>query len=242
MISDKEQVFSWLRAAEVQLNRDLPRSEDMRHQIDAIVAEAKTNESKRHLRGREYAFINAFAIPALFRLLCAQPGMTQKNARQALLSESFRSMPEYSKASPARRTRHPFSKLIKTDPAKIYQKWVGLTEYQPLTQSCPDFALQQPFAHRIVFEAKYFQKGSPATAQRELVENAYQAFFYLGLPQEKTDGDRPDWAYDYACLLAYDASPTGSLLDAWTRLSPKVRTGFWEGANVYVMIVRGPAD
>ena len=242
MILDKEQACTFLRSLEAQLNRYLPSLREIHLQIDAIVAEAKTNESKRHLRGREYAFINAFAIPALFRLLCVQPGMTEDNARQSLLSESFRSMPEYSKASPARLSRHPFSKLINTDPAKIYQKWAGLTEYQPLTQSCPDFALQQPFAHRIVFEAKYFQKGSPATAQRELVENAYQAFFYLGLPQEKTDDDRPDWAYDYACLLAYDASPTGSLVEAWKRLSPKVRTGFWEGANVYVMIVRGPSD
>ncbi len=242
MTLGKEQAHAFLRALEVKLNQRHPPPGELRGRIDAIVAEAKEDGSKRHLRGREYAFINVFVIPVIFGMLCEQPGMTQEDARHALLSESFRNVPEYSKASPARKSRHPFSKLINTDPTKIYQKWAGETEYLPLTQSCPDFAIQEPFAHKIVFEAKYFLEGSPATAQRELVANAYQAFFYLGLPQDKTGGERPDWDYDYACLLAYDTSPTGTLRDAWKRISPEVRAGFWEGANVYVMIFPGVPD
>lgn len=109
----------------------------------------------------------------------------------------------------------------------------------PLTQACPDFAICSPFPYHIIFEAKYFKGRSAVTAKRELVADAYQAFFYRALPTDKTKDKRPDWDYDYACLLAYDASPNGVLKDAWCQIDSQVKRGFWEGANVYIMIVRG---
>jgi hypothetical protein len=42
----------------------------------------------------------------------------------------------------------------------------------------------------------------------------------------------------YACLLAFDASPDGTLQQSWESLPGKVKRGFWEGANVYAMILR----
>jgi hypothetical protein len=42
-----------------------------------------------------------------------------------------------------------------------------------------------------------------------------------------------------ACLFAFDATPEGHFLNAWSSLDSKVRKGFWEGANIYVMILRG---
>ena len=90
-----------------------------------------------------------------------------------------------------------------------------------------------------MFEAKYFKSDSSTAARRELVTDAYQAFFYRSLPSDRTDDDRPNWCYEFSCLFAYDASTEGYLLDAWESLSPEVKVGFWEGANVYVMILRG---
>lgn len=37
--------------------------------------------------------------------------------------------------------------------------------------------------------------------------------------------------------FAYDASPTQTLLSAWNDPAESVRSGFWEGANVYAMIL-----
>jgi hypothetical protein len=108
-----------------------------------------------------------------------------------------------------------------------------------LAQSCPDFSLRDPFPHSILFEGKYFPRGSLEFAQRELVTDIYQAFFYRGLPRLAATKKRPEWNYDYACLMAYDASPKGTLAAAWTALDLQTRRGFWEGANVYVMILRG---
>jgi hypothetical protein len=51
--------------------------------------------------------------------------------------------------------------------------------------------------------------------------------------------EAPERKYDYACLMANDASPEGTLSSAWTELHPQTRRSFWEGANVYVMILRG---
>jgi hypothetical protein len=39
-------------------------------------------------------------------------------------------------------------------------------------------------------------------------------------------------------MLAGDASEEGSLQRAWEALPTKVKRDFWEGANIYVMIVR----
>jgi hypothetical protein len=69
----------------------------------------------------------------------------------------------------------------------------------------------------------------------------YQAFFYRGLPRLAATKRHPEWSYDYSCLMAYDASRTGTLTKAWTDLHPETRRSFWEGANVYVMILRGPS-
>jgi hypothetical protein len=95
------------------------------------------------------------------------------------------------------------------------------------------------FPHSIVFEGKYFANGSTGDASRELVSDIYQAFFYRGLPRvEASKRGHPKWDYDYACLLAYDASPNGTLLNAWDALPPSVKRCFWDGANIYVMILR----
>jgi hypothetical protein len=43
-------------------------------------------------------------------------------------------------------------------------------------------------------------------------------------------------------MLAGDVSEEGSMQRAWEALPGKVKKGFWEGANIYVMIVRRSRD
>jgi hypothetical protein len=99
-----------------------------------------------------------------------------------------------------------------------------------LTQSCPDFALRDPFPYSILFEGKYFPRGSPELAQRHLVTDICQPSFYRGLPRLAATKRHPEWNYDYACLMAYDASRAGTLTSAWKALPLETRRSFWEGA------------
>jgi hypothetical protein len=166
-----------------------------------------------------------YVIPNIFEFLQTQ-GMKKEEARLALLAEGFQSsdLKPYCCGSPARAEGHPFSKLINATTTEIMTKWRAKN---PLTGPCPDLALRSPF--KIVFEGKYFEQGSPVKATRDLVTNVYQAFFYRALPL----------GLRIACLLAYDASRNAALYNAWESLAPQIKDGFWKGANVYVMILRG---
>ncbi len=94
--------------------------------------------------------------------------------------------------------------MLSAKSREIYERWKNGKGGSPQIQSCPDFALREPCPHKVVFEAKYFSKGSREFAERELVTNLYQAFFYRGLPKAGPKGARAGWDYDFACLLAYD--------------------------------------
>jgi hypothetical protein len=76
-------------------------------------------------------------------------------------------------------------------------------------------------------------------AETALVEGIYQSFFYRGLPTLPSTPKHAAWDYLFACLLAYDASPDASLITAWRNLPAVVKEGCWEGANIYVMVLRG---
>lgn len=108
---------------------------------------------------------------------------------------------------------------------------------QVVSQSCPDLALRSPCPHKIVFEGKYFREGGLKAARSSLVRDIYQCFFYLGLPRVAADSKHAAWDYDYASLLAFDASPEGALLAAWQKISEHVRDSLWEGANIFVMVL-----
>ena len=47
------------------------------------------------------------------------------------------------------------------------------------------------------------------------------------------------WNYEYGCVLAYDASAGGEMVQAWQSLPAKIRDACWTGANVYVVILKG---
>jgi hypothetical protein len=239
-ITNKDQALEFLKKLEQTLNKKLPGRTEMELRIRQTVAAAKTDDKQAHLRGPEAAFLNGQAIPILFDMLQAG-GLSIEQARRALLNESHRTMPEFSCQSPVRWEQHPFRKLLGGNTSDIYQGWTNLDKGCGLAQNCPDFSLRDPFPHSILFEGKYFPRGSLKFAQRQLVELIYQAVFYRGLPGLAASKrlKHPEWSYDYACLLAYDASSEGTLSSAWTGLSARTQRSFWEGANVYVMIRHG---
>jgi hypothetical protein len=234
----KDQAEEFLRVLGKSILRNAPRGAAMAPEIRRIVSDAKKNDGQKHLRLPEAAFLNTFAVPALFRYLQENAGLTTEQAREALRNEYHRTMPEYSLQSPIRALPHPFKKLLGAKPETIYREWRNVDKSFGLTQSAPDFALGKPFPHSILFEGKYFASGTQDYAARQLVVDLYQAFFYRGLSPLEATKRHPEWDYDYVCLLAFDASPKGTLLAAWDALDAKVKKSFWDGANIYVMILR----
>jgi len=236
----KDQALEFLKELEKTLNSKLPGPTDMKSWIRDTVAAAKTDDKQKHLRLPEAAFLNGQALPVLFELLKTYGGgLSTDDARRVLLSEYHRTTPEIALWSPIRWERHPFRKILNASPSDIYRVWTNAEKHYGLTQSCPDFSLRDPFPHSILFEGKYFQSGSPEFAKRKLVTDIYETFFYRGLPSLAPAKGHPEWKYDYACFMAYDASALGTLAKAWNDLPLQTRRCFWEGANVYVMILRG---
>lgn len=72
-----------------------------------------------------------------------------------------------------------------------------------------------------------------------MVTGIYQAFFYRGLPRIDEKPPRPSWDYDYGCLLICDVSQKGEVGLAWKGLPRVVKNACWDGASIYVMVVRG---
>lgn len=240
--TSKDQALRFLEDLEETLNTTLPASADLRAWIHSTVNGAKSHNEKKHLRSPEAAFLNGQVLPALFGMLTQLKGFSTEQVKQALLNEYHRSMPDISLRSPIRWVRHPFRKMLDESPGVVYQGWTNPEQAGALTQSCPDFSLRDPFPHSILFEGKYFARGSIEFAQKQLVKYIYEAFFYRGLPSLAATKMHPEWKYDYACLLVYDASSKGTLASAWKGLDPRTRCSFWEGANVYVMILRSAAQ
>jgi hypothetical protein len=237
-MDEKRRTYEFLKKLHRRLSSRLAGPEQMRQEIERLRQLAKEEENWRFLTSsREHIFTRGVALHAIAESIRDIPGMTEEKARESLLSETFRNIPDISAASPARRLRQPFNKALIRNPHETYERWSAGSN--PLTQSCPDFAIGPPSPYRILFEAKYFHDGSERAAKSELVKGTYQTFFYRALPDDSVNSDRPDWDYPYSCYFAYDASPGGVLMDAWTKLRPEVKSGFWEGANVYVMVLRG---
>lgn len=240
MTANKDAAFAFLSSIEADLDKGLKSAADTEAEIRALNAASKTDNSRRHLRQPESAFLNHWVIPALVQRMKLE-GLSDAQIRVALLNEYYRNMPDTSSMTPARTVKHPFSKVQSATAASIYDGWLNAKNESALVQSCPDFALRSPCPHKIVFEGKYFGSGSQKHANAQLVKDIYQAFFYRALPfvKAKEKPARPAWDYDYACLVAFDASNEGTLKKAWLALPARVRKGFWEGANIYVMIVGG---
>jgi len=243
MCQGKDQAKAFLDEMAQAISQQCPKGTAMERAVRRTIREAKQDPAKKHLRQPEAAFLNGFVLPIVFEQIKRCSSLTETQARVALLNEYHHCMPGLSVKSPIRAIKHPFKKAMGSSPDSVYSGWMNSDKGSGLAQSCPDFALIDPFPHHIVFEGKYFGSGTLKYAQQEFVKNSYQAFFYRGLPRlDATKKGHPEWNYDYACLLAFDASPKGTLKKTWTSLNRLVRESFWEGANIYVMILGGEGE
>ena len=228
--------YRFFRSLEKHLNEALPGPRELATSIAEIVRTSRASRSDLHKSFPEAALLNHYLLPAIHYFVSKLDGMDPDKARESLLSESYRAMREYSSGSPARLSRHPFEKVIGASAQSVVQRWKS---DKPTVKSYPDLALRAPCPYQTVFEGKYFSRGGLTAAETALATNIYQAFFYRGLARIPETPRRPAWDYDYACVLAYDATPGGSMLQAWDELRPKIGKGCWEGAGIYVMILRG---
>lgn len=236
----KEKARLFLEAMQSALNKSLPPPDQLRTMVRQIAAASKTDPASAHLRLPERVFLNRFVVPTTFFLMQKLDGIEidGKKARRAFLCEGYANadLSKYCSGTPARTEQHPFTKIIAPNPDEIVRKW--RSSNSPLTKACPDFAFRDPFPYKILFETKYFERGSFEKAARDLATDIYQAFFYRALPYVEPKRSGVAWDYDFACLLACDVSPNAALLTAWDELAEPVKAGFWQGANVYVMILR----
>lgn len=237
MTSEKASAYEFLTDLNQFLNERMAEPKAMEEAVNELIKLGQVDPKMKHLCSPEHAFTRGIAMPLVNKFLIGS-GLSQQEACESLLMEGWANYKLISSNTPARAARHPFDKAVVTDPMKIYAKWSGGSSRLPLTQSCPDFALRSPCPHKVVFESKYFRGGSTYKAQKELVTDLYQAFFYRGLPANYDNPKRP-WDYDYSCLFVFDASADGAFIDAWERLPSQVREGLWDGANVYTMVIRG---
>ena len=75
---------------------------------------------------------------------------------------------------------------------------------------------------------KYFTKGSPTLAVKELYNAARQAIFYLGAFQDR---------YDAALLVVADASPDHAFIKGLKLVRPELLDRFGPESNVYLLPV-----
>jgi hypothetical protein len=244
-VTSKADAHRFFVRLEAYLNSVVPPPDAVGAEIAVAVGKARSAARRTPARQgtfAEGAFLNTYVIRHIHGFLMSELGLSKQDARLALLSESYRGQPEFASASPVRPGQHPFRKVIAASPRQVVEVWRGRAGGTPLARnSCPDLALRAPSPHRTVFEAKYHTGRSAASVEAELVRNIYQAFFYLALPRLAETNRHAAWDYEFACVLAYDATPDGVLRHAWDSLPTSVKTACWTGANLYVMILRGLA-
>jgi len=238
--SAKADARRFLKQLQRFINARLPAAPTFARDVEEVVKLARASTDCRHLANPEAAVVNNYLTPLINAFLREEVGLAEEAARQALLSESWKNLPTLTSGTPARSAQHPFSKVVGVAPKEVVRQWRGKSKRPALTRSCPDLALREPAAHRIVFEAKYCRREGLERAESELVTGVYQAFFYRGLPAIIEKPPRPSWDYEYACLLMCDGTRDASMVNAWNSLDASVRRACWEGGNIYVMVLRGP--
>lgn len=232
------EAYSFFRSLQEYLNAYLPTTQKIRELIPQIVSASKSSMDARHKAFPEGAFLNEFIAPGIHSFLCEKHGFTTAGATRALLSESFRQLSGIASASPARSQPHPFKKALGMSAQDIIAQWRGLKSGNALVQSCPDLALREPCQFRTLIEGKYFDKGGHVAASSALANDIFQSFFYLALTKLEETKTHPAWNYDYSCLIACDATVDGTMIEAWLDIEEEVRRGIWDGANIFVMILR----
>lgn len=228
----KNEAYEFLTGLQTALQQHLPTPKHMKAVMSQL-ADKGNSPSKI----RENVFLY-YVLPSVFEYMQTVSGIGPLEARASMLCEYYGKVPNLSSGNPFRRAAHPFRKTLGLSPEEIIETWTKQPGHIPLNQAYPDFCLRSPFPFKIIFDAKYFSQNSESAANKALVEGAYETMFYRGLPLTPPRTPlEPSWDYDYGCLLACDASDDGLLENVWK--SVRCKSAFWDGANIFVMIVRG---
>jgi len=226
----KDEAYKFLGDLQTYLNDYLSEKIEIASNIDKII-----NDDEYRISDKQDAF-SVLVTPYIHEFLC-EYGMSSARARDLFLSEMHGQISKLVGGPVSRFDGHPFTKNdIRIKPNAIMDRWRGPKRGRSCPRPCPDMAFRSPY--KVVFEVKYFRQNQSGSADSELVKGIYEAFFYRSLPFIPETLGRAAWDYDYSCFLAYDATMEGNLLEAWNSLDTNVRKGFWDGANIYVMILR----
>ena len=157
-------------------------------------------------------------------------------AIQAVLAEGWADLRNCASGTPASRQIYPYKKTLAATLKTARKDWWGTGKV--LSNSCPDLAVRLPDGPSMVFEGKLFRSGGPDAAKSAIVAGIYECFFYRALPTLRKTTEAYASGYDYACFLAYDASPDSTLRKSWQDINPQVAQSCWDALNIHVMIVR----
>jgi hypothetical protein len=186
----------------------------------------------------EPKFFKKYVVPGVFDFLTKMEKLNADTAKNSLLCEGCKTkeLRHMCSGTPASKLLYPYKKSIVSTLKNARSNWWD--KKASLSNSCPDLALHYPNASKIVVEGKLFRSGGIEPAKSALVSGIFEAFFYRGLPTLSCRDNQNFCAYDYACLLAYDASPHGSLQAAWRSMNDRVVSSLWNQLYVFVMVVR----
>ena len=218
---------------------------DLEQHLGRTIEPALVREFIRESKGSNYEFdfVNKFMLPTISDYL--RQNLSPADAVTAFLTESVEATKKQGIASgtPASAHRHLFTKVLGESAKSLVEMWWGTGKKKSnlLSRSCPDWAFRKPCQHTVVFECKLFRKGGLDAAKTELVKSIYQCFHYLGQPKVPPSETHAAWDYDYACLVAYDASGSRSLVEEWKCVDPKVEKECWNASNIFVMVLSAPS-
>jgi hypothetical protein len=223
----------FFKRLESYLNENLPSTDAVNEEIVHAKSEYQ-QAGKASAQAYEGPFFKKHIVPTVHKFLIAD-GLSRDAAIQALLAEGHLDLKEFVSGTPASRQIYPYKKTLATTLKTARKDWWGTGKV--LSNSCPDLAVRLPGGPSIVFEGKLFRSGGPDAAKSAIVAGLYECFFYRALPTLVNWKEPNASGYDYACFLAYDASPLSSLRRTWKDINREVERSFWEALNIYVMIV-----
>ena len=116
--------YNFFRELEIFLNQRVPPPQVTNKAISEIVSHSK-NSSEGHKRFPEGALLNEYITPNIHAYLVESCGMSPEKARESLLSESHRSLPNLSSGTPSRLEPTPFQKALGKNPGEIMAMWRG---------------------------------------------------------------------------------------------------------------------
>ena len=228
----KKSANVFLKGMKAELVRTKPNKDAFTQWMKAVTA---TQPGAKSIPwGR--LFLDRYVLPVMHsRLTELAHTSSEKDAGESFLAESIPMRDAgMASGSPASLNNHLFTKQFGLSPDDVVRLWWSDLA-SVTTQSFPDWAMRFPY--KIVFEGKLFRAGSLDVAKRELVDGIYECAYYRGHPTVLATRDCPGWDYDYACLVAYDASENWTLQQAWGSIHPSIMAGCWDSENIFVMVI-----